>query len=353
MDYYQPESRSLRQSRPPMSLTPLKSFKGRTNSGERESADFLDRWSPQLDHAHYSRVRLHRERKDSVSRFRRRRGEHRALSGLYRVRASEDSDVRSVTSVDSDCSLLSPTDSVAFSDMGDLGSTFQEELDYYDDQIKTLQPGEWPAPPNARGRAFRVDEKELGVEKAKALKSWGFAQGMMYDGNSASLRDTDRVHPPSSYAPGVIFSAPHHTAGEDAQWVSVSDANNTATPFGIVHSKYRKMVVLKVFGEHCTCVPVYSHNGKGLEGKVNVAEYVSIRDAGDRNPELTEGVHACLLAVGNEDFRGRIVKGKSCVKLTELYSHRYSAPATIEGKLEEGKRDSKRLLLRLVDKVNS
>ncbi|KAI1366852.1 hypothetical protein F5Y08DRAFT_113502 [Xylaria arbuscula] len=343
MDYH-PEPRSQPRSRPP--ITPLKSFKGRGVTGE-ERGDFLDRWSPQLDHGHYSRVRLHRERRDSVSRFRRRQGEHhRAVSSLERVRASEESDVRSTHSYDSDCSLLSPAST-------DLGSTFQDELDNYDEMIKTLRPGEWPAPPNARARAVRVDGKEFSNQKAKALKSWGFAQGMLYGGNSASLRDTDNVHPPTSYSPGVIFSAPHHTAGEDTQWVSVSDPNNTATPFGIVHSKYRKMVVLKVFAEHCTCVPIYSHNGRGLEGRANVAEYVSIRDAGDENPEMSEGLHATLFAVGNQDFRGRIVKGKSSVKLTEVCSHRFNAPATIEGKLQERGRNSKQLLLRLVDRMNS
>ncbi|KAI0515034.1 hypothetical protein F5B22DRAFT_646913 [Xylaria bambusicola] len=335
------------RSRPLKTVTPLKVSQRRTGGVEEDK--FLDRWSPKLDKDHYSRVRLHRERKDSVTRF--RRGVGQRSSSLYRVRACANDDVGSLRSFDSECtSSLSPAASFVFSD---LGSTLRDELDHYDDQIKTLQPGEWPAPPNARAGAFRVSGKEFSMERAKALKSWGFAQGMMYGSSSASLRDTDKVHPASSYKPGVIFSAPHHTAGSDDLWVSVNDPYNTATPFGKVHSKYRKMVVIRAFGEHCICLPIYSHNGKGLEGKDNLIEYVSIRDAADRNPEKAEGMHNRLLAVGNDDFRGKIVAGKSCIKLTELTSHRYDVPTTIEGRLEEKKSDSKEELLALVDMMST
>ncbi len=312
-----------------------------------KDGDYLDRWSPRLDRDHYSRVQIHRNRKDSVARHQRKQG-YRG-SSLARARAGDIDDVRSLDSYASDgTSLVSPASSMAFSD---LGSTFQAELDNYDEKLKALQPGEWPAPPNPRARALRVEGKEFSIQRAQALKSWNIAQSMMYGGHSASLRDSDKVHPAVSYPVGAIFSAPHHTAStEDTRWVSVTDPFNTATPFGIVHSKYRKMIVIKVFGEHCTCLPIYTHNGRGLEGKEFVTEHVSIRDAADRKPEPPEGLHVRLLAVGNGDFRGKFVSGKSSVKLTEFYSHRYEAPATIEGNLED---HSKKRLLELVNLLNS
>ncbi|KAJ8129288.1 hypothetical protein O1611_g4346 [Lasiodiplodia mahajangana] len=295
-----------------------------TVQGEKS---FLDRWSPKIDQDHYDRVRLYRRRKETVSRHQKTQ-EHRRT---YISRASE-----------SDASALPPTDmsqsSVAFSD---LGSTFQDELDNYDEQIQTLQKGEWPTPPQPK-TTLRIGGPDP-QKRAKELKEWGFVQGMMWGGNSATLRDSDRVHPASSYRIGVIFSAPHHTAGSsEANWIPINDPYQTATPFGVVHSKFRKMVVVKVFGEHVICVPIYSHNGKGLEGKVFIKEYVSIRDVADKKPMPPEGLHLKLLAIANPDFLGRVVSGKSSVKLTEFCSHRFISPATMEGELESN--STKRLV---------
>lgn len=237
--------------------------------------------------------------------------------------------------------------------VSDFSSTFQDELDSYDDQIKSLQQGEWPTPPDSRGPALRVEGREFSQKNATDIKRWAFVEGMLYGGQSATLRKSDRVHPAASYEIGAIFSAPHHTASStDERWISVSDPHNTATPFGVVHSKYRKMVVIKTFGEHCICLPVYSHNGQGFEGKAYVTEQVSIRDAHDRYPEQPEGIHLLLLAVRNRDFPGKIVSGKSSVKLTEFCSHRYDAPATMEGRLEVDRSDSRRRLLDLVKLVS-
>ncbi|TGJ86337.1 hypothetical protein E0Z10_g2403 [Xylaria hypoxylon] len=346
MGFYQTQPRSSRSTPSPKSRAQFQFKNGR---GEKEG-EYLDRWSAKTDPDHYSRVKLYRRRKDAVAHRQRLKQEDRALSTV-RAHEGDSEDVRSLSSAysHSDTSLLSPASSLAFSD---LGSAFQTELDEYDDHIETLQQGHWPALPNPRAPALRVEGSDFAIQKAKALKSWGFAQGLMYGGNSAALRDSDRVHPIASYEIGVIFSAPHHTAStDDTRWVSITDPYNTATPFGIVHSKYRKMIIIKVFGEHCICVPIYSHNGRGLEGKEFITEYVSIRDAHDRHPQPPEGLHLRLLAVGNRDFRGRIVAGKSSVKLTEFCSHRYDAPATIEGKIED--EGSKMRLLDLVKVLGS
>ncbi|KAI1424647.1 hypothetical protein F5Y12DRAFT_432170 [Xylaria sp. FL1777] len=346
MGFYESQPRPRRSIPSPLN-TPSR-FSRRTDRVEKEG-EYIDRWSPKLDHDHYSRVLLHKRRRDFIARHRRRQ-EHRD-SSLMRACTEKVDDVRSLDSFDSNrTSLLSPASSIAFSD---LGSTLQNELDDYNDRIKTLQQGEWPAPPNPRSRALRIEGKEFSMQKAKALKSWGLAESLMYGGNSASLRHSDAVHSAASYGVGVIFSAPHHTAStDDTRWVSATDPYNTATPFGVVHSKYRKMIVVKVFGEHCTCLPIYTHNGRGLEGKDFVTEYVSIRDAADRYPPPPEGIHTRLLAVSNPDVCRKIVSGKSSVKLTEFYSHRYDSPATIEGELED-ESDSKTRLLELMNLFNS
>ncbi|KAJ2980344.1 hypothetical protein NUW58_g6969 [Xylaria curta] len=235
--------------------------------------------------------------------------------------------------------------------VSDLASGFRGELEIYDRQLQSLQEGQWPTPPSPRAKALRGSQ--FSQRTATEIKRWSLVEGMLYGGQSATLRDSDRLHPVQSYEVGVIFSAPYHTASAlDERWVSVDDPYNTATPFGIVYSKYRKMVVIKVFGEHCICLPIYSHNGQGLSGKTFLTEFVSIRDACNRYPEPPEGLHLMLLAVGNCDLRGKIVAGKSSVKLTEFCSHRYNVPATMEGKLELKKSDSARRLLGLVKLVS-
>ncbi|KAI0453814.1 hypothetical protein F5B21DRAFT_477961 [Xylaria acuta] len=328
---------------------PPPSAKGSHRSQSSTSqGQFLDRWGPEADPDHYRRVRLYRMRKNAVSRNQGTKQNHwNNLSGdrpngsLYLTNTSQI-----LTPPMTNIQQPSPT-------VSDLGSIFQDELDSYDEQIKSLQKREWPAPPNPRGPALRIEGSEFSQKKASDMKRWAFVQGMLYGGQSAALRESDRVHPPASYEIGVIFSAPFHTASSvDERWISVGDPYNTATPFGVVHSKYRKMVVVKVFGEHCICLPIYSHNGQGFEGKTYITEHVSIRDVHDRYPEPPEGIHLRLMAVRNRDFHGEIVRGKSSVKLTEFCSHRYDVPATIEGKLEVKDSDSTSRLLDLVKLVS-
>ncbi|KAI1163385.1 hypothetical protein F5B18DRAFT_672154 [Nemania serpens] len=345
-------------------LPPKSKLQSRPGTTRREKVDgdFLDRWSPQTDRDHYHRVWLHRQRKARVAR--QKQGSRRSSSSMTSQSDSEDAWPLAISSSSSSSSSpsddifetpllslrtdISPPSSAASSD---LGSSFQAELDDYDDKIKSLQPNEWPAVPSPRGQVLRVGDSEFYKQKARDLKQWSLVEGMLYGGHSATLRDSDRAHPKASYRVGVIFSAPHHTASSsEERWVSVSDPHQTATPFGVVHSKFRKMIVIKVFGEHCTCVPIYSHNGRGLDGKEYISEYVSIRDAFDRSPEPPEGVHVRLLAVADPDFRGRIIAGKSSVKLTEFCSHRYAAPATIEGELD-GETFSTIRLLKTVKKA--
>ncbi|KAI1354824.1 hypothetical protein F5Y01DRAFT_329488 [Xylaria sp. FL0043] len=336
------------QRRSMMPPPPNDRFRLRADRAARDGKR-LDRWSSQGDPNHDRRVKLHQRRRSSVARYQQRRGLHRSASrSAY---AGDVDDVRSPNSFSSD--NTSPASSESSIACSDLASTFRTDLEHYDNQIKTLQEGEWPAPANPREKALRMEGQEYSIQIATQLKQWNVSQSFMYGLISASLRNTDAVHPAERYEVGVIFSAPHHTAStDDSRWVSSTDPHNTATPFGIVHSKFRKMVVVKVFGEHCTCLPIYSHNGRGLEGKEFINEFVSIRNATERNPEPAESSHRMLLAIGDETFRRPVVAGKSSVKLTEFYSHRYDTPATMEGRLDRLSQSKKRLL-ELVKSLNS
>lgn len=289
---------------------------------EIETEKFLDRWSPKSDRYHYERVHLYRKRSDIIARRLRRQAYRRTY--ILESRQSSDNEDISWPTVLSDSfyddNAETPRTDCSQSSFvfSDLGSTFQDELDEYDEQIKDLQD-QSPAPPCPQTPT-------------------------LYAKHPTTPRKSDRIHGAESYKIGTIFSTPHHTAFSSQQWVSASDPHQTPTAFGVVYSKFRKMIVIKKFGQHCICVPIYTHNGRGLEGKQFITEYVSIRDAADRCPEPPQGLHLKLLAVGNPDFRGKIVAGKSSVKLTEYFSHRFNAPATMEGELDTRSLSTKRLL---------
>ncbi|KAI1175632.1 hypothetical protein F4777DRAFT_319340 [Nemania sp. FL0916] len=375
-----------------MSYQQLTKFVARTSPGKYHSPqprpsrkeiedDFLDRWSPKTDHGHYQRAQLYRERKGVVARHQRKTTHRRADYLRAQRDSSEDTESQtkrpwlrpsfpsssrphsrssSRPSSQSSSRPNSSASSVTYPStrsstphtpltpktdlfpaaapsvvVSDLSSTFQDELDSYDSQIKGLQQDQWPSVPSARSPALRLKGSAFSQKTASDVKQWAFVEGMLYGGHSATLRDSDTVRPSTAYKAGTIFSAPFHSSGiRDERWVSVNDPHQTATPFGVVVSKYRKMIVVKTFGEHCVCVPIFTFSGRGLAGKEkSILEYVSIRDVSDRDSEPAEGAYVQLLAAADPGFCGRIVKGKSSVKLTQFCSHHYDAPATIEGEL--------------------
>ncbi|KAI0178658.1 hypothetical protein GGR52DRAFT_532979 [Hypoxylon sp. FL1284] len=235
---------------------------------------------------------------------------------------------------------------------------FKDQLDHYEMESRSLRMDEWVAPPAPRSRARRVSGKDYHRETARTLRRWSLVEGLMYGQNTSSLRDTDIKHPSDVYQPGTVFSAPFHTAStKDELYVAYDDPNLTAKEdiadtcyfSGTICSKYRKMVVVHRYGEHCSVMPIYTHNGKGLQDKNFLGEYVSIRDKDDPNPAPREGPYNMIHAVRSSGFTGTFIIGKSTVKLTELCNHRYDALATIEGHLDA---DSKRQLYYLLGMAN-
>ncbi|KAI0829141.1 hypothetical protein F5Y06DRAFT_302143 [Hypoxylon sp. FL0890] len=334
----------------PYSRTP------RSHPTPKSHHSYPDAWESQDDALHHNRVDLFKKRRDSISLNRSRpttparpqfnaaiNSELGEVNDRWRSNTPWARDRRASSSISSDIdtsdACMSPVE-------------LKNELDRYDWESQFLTKEEWLAPPTPRGRVRRMGPKQFNVEKIKAFKCWNGVQGLMYGMNSSILRDTDDRQPPEAYDPGVIFSAPFHTPGSpDEMYISNQDPHLTASPYGTINSKYRKMVVLRVFGEHVQCLPIYTHNGRGLEGKEFPKEYVSIRDLNDHCPEEDEGPYRGLLASRDSEYKGTFISGRSVVKLTEVCSHRYEAPATIEGRLDVVNSDSKRRLFDLVKLV--
>ncbi|KAH7157665.1 hypothetical protein B0J13DRAFT_542348 [Dactylonectria estremocensis] len=106
--------------------------------------------------------------------------------------------------------------------------------------------------------------------------------------------------------------------------------------FGAIHSKYRKMIILETWGEHCICLPLYSYCGKGLDGRRDIAEeYISVRDDSKAFWDREESSAGFLTAVRDPSWpRSRMfITGRTVVKLTEKIVHSYSDNCSVEGHL--------------------
>ncbi|KAI5866305.1 hypothetical protein GGS23DRAFT_617368 [Durotheca rogersii] len=327
----------------PSNLGPHRSkvFKSRQDPYPTSSA-YPDSWVAENDTAHGLRVSLLKNRRGSVPSS---------------VESDEDDEDESFRNApwrrDRRSSVARSTDNETSSNSDGLVQSMLEELRRYNDAAKSISDNEWVHPPRPRSRARRLDPVQYSKERVQELKRWSQAQAFMYGQTTSSLRSTDTKHPRSAYVPGTVFSAPFHTSSSsDEMYVQADDPNLTATPFGTVCSKYRKMIVIRVYGEHCTCLPIYTHNGRGLDSKEFPKEFVSIRDVAEKWPEPYEGPHPGILAIRDQEFRaGSFITGRSVVKLTESISHRFDAPATIEGRLDSESESRQRLfeLIKLVD----
>ena len=90
------------------------------------------------------------------------------------------------------------------------------------------------------------------------------------------------ILPRSSYKPGVIIRALVHeqdfNGATGQSQVTKAHLHTTASMFGAIHTKCRKMIIVGLYADHYTAVPVYTHNGRGLAGKKKPLEFVSVRD---------------------------------------------------------------------------
>lgn len=198
------------------------------------------------------------------------------------------------------------------------------------------------------------------ASKARKFKQNNLEQ-IWHDGQTnISRRLSDRTHDRLRLYPGVIFSAAHHTISCESSYlrpdatIAYDDPYRTNTAFGVVFSKFRKFVILRTFGLGVFCLPIYSHNGAGLSGKLNEEEYVAIRDSRgcssvDSASEPTsksefesesesESDRPCVVAHMNllSGQKPRpLLSAKSAIFLTDPVLFRFGTHLTIEGRLLE------------------
>ena len=135
------------------------------------------------------------------------------------------------------------------------------------------------------------------------------------------------------YKPGMIVRAilhePFLTAATD-----IKDKSRSESIYGTVFTKYRKMVVVALYQNHYIALPIYTHHGKGLQGKAEPDEYVSIKDHRSPGSFTTLTKHRALVT---ENLNSGIdpYHPKATTHLTYPVSRKYEAPVTLEGNLDK------------------
>ncbi len=138
------------------------------------------------------------------------------------------------------------------------------------------------------------------------------------------------------YSGGNCESYPHETrALMKAKTITESPVG------GVIHTKFRKFIVVALFDDHYLAVPLYSYKGDGLIEK-KADEYISIQDhrADAIKPQSRHG----LLYTGNLESHVDHYEPMTSAHFAYPVARKYKLPVVYEGELRA---DSTKLLLRL------
>jgi len=135
------------------------------------------------------------------------------------------------------------------------------------------------------------------------------------------------------YKTGMIIRAALHEPFLSGA-TDVADKSRTESKFGAICTKYRKMIVVALYQDHYVALPLYTHNGNGLQGKAKPDEFVSIKDHRSREPFTKLSTHKALVTENiNTDIHP--FSPKCTAHLTYPVSRKYDLPVTPEGNLDK------------------
>ena len=220
-----------------------------------------------------------------------------------------------------------------------------------DQKDANLSASTSPPRTNGKGRST-FDPQKLGpiLEKPSAAatsrlsaynsNNWRAStvpRPVYHDPDNKQNGNFKKVYPKNFYQVGMIIQAALHeddfratnsTMTED----TIPDKNITESVHGRIHTKYRKMIVIACYERNYIAIPLFTHNGRGLDNK-NPDEYVSVRDHRDRSAEfrelskhghlLTEYIHSGI----------RYLDPKSTAHITYPLSRKYDLAVVHEGHL--------------------
>ncbi|KAL9002652.1 MAG: hypothetical protein Q9188_004432 [Gyalolechia gomerana] len=145
-----------------------------------------------------------------------------------------------------------------------------------------------------------------------------------------------KVYHKSEYRPGMIIRGLLHEqdyiATSSKSSITIIDKNRTDSRLGPIYTKWRKMIVLKLFEDHYTAIPLFTHNGKGLVNKNAPEEFVSIRDHRTKEETPRLSTHKPLkTATMNNGIE--LYSNKSTAHITYALPRKYDIPIVKEGEL--------------------
>lgn len=201
-------------------------------------------------------------------------------------------------------------------------------------------------PPRSIGRLLSFRSKSKKAEEATKIQAEVEEQQAQtnksneHNSNiiSFKFRSTDMIHPRDAYKLGAIFSAPLHSQVSDMSNIhgghnsGLSYVVQTKNNCGPVYSKFRKFICVKRFHHHVCAVPIYTHGGKGLEGKheEQKSEFVSLREINAAKTKSPESKYDLLWAM---PAKGRTMEPRETVWFTFQHTLMYTNAATYEGQL--------------------
>ena len=150
-----------------------------------------------------------------------------------------------------------------------------------------------------------------------------------------------RPMPKSKYKMGTIIRAPLHeedsaggksACGPDAGIGPIRMVSRSALG-DAVHSKYRKLIVISLQHDHYLVLPLYTHNGEGVEnrGRHDANEFTSVQDH-RADAVRAQLIHPILRTKYLEDHVNHY-RSKSTVHFSYPVSRRYALPVIYEGEL--------------------
>ncbi|KAI9709420.1 MAG: hypothetical protein M1812_007697 [Candelaria pacifica] len=145
------------------------------------------------------------------------------------------------------------------------------------------------------------------------------------------------------YKAGMVFLTYQHEA--KVEGMPLDSRYTTESQHGSICSKMRPMIVVALFDKHCVAVPLFTHNGRGMDGKKQ-DEFVSIKDARITGPFQALSKHKPLRTEYMLES-ANIIRPESMVQLTYPVCVRYGSRIIQQGSLAQ---DS---LLQLVFLYNS
>ena len=149
-----------------------------------------------------------------------------------------------------------------------------------------------------------------------------------------TLREVVRsIFHKDQYEVGWIIRAPLHEEdyqdGAHYQSKYISESN-----YSFVHTKKRIFIVLAKYYNHYLAIPLYTHNGRGLEHKPNQDEFVYVHDKcrASREP-LKQRKNGHLDAVIDPQARIPPYHPKSAAHLSHIVTRNYSLKVEFQGRL--------------------